>query len=67
MHGVRDVLPGGDLGLVVDARHVGVAGGAGGDAGGFGNEEGAGDGGPLAVVFSGESGVDVGVVGAIAG
>ncbi len=67
MHGVRDFFPGRDLVLVVDTRHVGVAGAAGRDEGGFGDEEGAGYGGPLAVVFCGEAGVDVSVVGAVAG
>lgn len=51
----------------MDAGDVGVAGGAGGDEGGFGDEEGAGNGDPLGVVFGGDGELDVGIVGAEAG
>ena len=68
MNGIGDFLPPSNLILVVDARHVRVAAGTGGDEGGFGDEEGSGDGGALAVVFYGKpGGVDVGIVGAVAG
>ena len=67
MNGIGDFFPRRNLIFVVDARHVGVAGGAGRDEGGFGDEEGPGDGGALAVVFYCKPGVDVGIVGAVAG
>ena len=67
MNGIGDIFPRCDLILVVDARHIGVAGGTGRDEGGFGDEEGSGDGGALAVVLYSEGGVDVGIVGAVAG
>ena len=64
---VRDILPCFDLIFVVDAWRVCVAGGAGRDEGSFGDEESAGEGGPLGIVLCGERGVDVGISGAIAG
>lgn len=67
MHGGGDAAPGGDLGGAVDARGVRVAAGALGDEGRFADEEGAGDGGALAVVVGDEGEGDVVVVGAEAG
>lgn len=67
VHAVGDLLPGGELGVGVEAWDVGVAAGARGDEGGFGDEEGAGHAGALGVVFLDEGQLDVVVVGAEAG
>ena len=67
VHGGSDLFPLRNLCSGVDARDVVVAGGAGGDEGRFGDEEGAGDGGALRVVLDGHGEGDVGVVGAVAG
>ena len=52
--GVGDLLPCGDLVVVPDSWNVRVAGGLGRDEGCFGDEEGAGNGGALGVVFFNE-------------
>ncbi len=60
--GGGDGLPGLDLGARVDARNVGVAGGAVRDEGRFGDEERARDGGALGVVGRYEGEWHVGIV-----
>lgn len=67
MHGVRDILLGGDLGVVPDAGNIGIASCLRADEGCFGNQDGAWHGSALSVMLLNEGKRDMVIVDAEAG